>query len=50
MNDWIYDHGKQHLEELHREAEQERLAHQLPHKAGLLETVLHRLATVIQTL
>lgn len=34
------DYSTQHLNDLHREAEQERLANKLPHRAGLLETAL----------
>jgi hypothetical protein len=45
LNDWIYEHGSQHLADLHREAEQERMANQLPHKPGLLKTALSRLFT-----
>jgi hypothetical protein len=52
VNDWIYNHdsGSQHLADLHREVEQDRLANQLPRKPGLLETVLTRLSNVIEAL
>lgn len=52
-NSWLYDNGgysKQHINDLHREAAQDRLANQLPQSEGVLAKVLHRIATVIQTI
>jgi hypothetical protein len=43
---WLYDYSdysQAHLQQLHREAEQERLANRLPRKPGLLEVALNLL-------